>query len=46
MGWKGNKCTSSLFGISEGKNTAERPTHKLEDNIKMDLMDLGLEVVD
>jgi hypothetical protein len=33
-----------LVGKPEGKRPLERPTHRWEDNIKMDLMDVGIDV--
>jgi hypothetical protein len=35
LGWK-----------TEGKRTQRRPRHTLEDNIRMDLSEIGCEVVD
>jgi hypothetical protein len=35
-----------LVGKPEGKRPLERPRHKWIDNVKMDLLDIGLNVVD
>jgi hypothetical protein len=35
-----------LVGTPEGKNPLGRPWHKWEDNIKMDLQEVGCEVMD
>jgi hypothetical protein len=37
---------SILVGKSEGRSPFGRPRHKWEDNIKMDLREIGTEVVD
>ena len=39
----GRKCTvhRDLVGKPEGKRPLERPTHRWEDNIKMDLQEMG-----
>jgi hypothetical protein len=46
MNWGGEKCTQSLVGKPERKRPLKRPGHRWEDNIKMDLMEIGFEGVD
>jgi hypothetical protein len=45
MGEKRNVCRL-LVGRTEGKRPLGRPRHRLIDNIKMDLLEIGLDVVD
>jgi hypothetical protein len=41
-----NNTYNILVGKPEGKRLLERPIHRWEDNIRMDLMEIGWEVVD
>jgi hypothetical protein len=45
MGEKWNVCRL-LVGKPEGKRPLERPRSRWIDNIKMDLLEIGLNVVD
>jgi hypothetical protein len=45
MGEKRNECRL-LVGKPEGKRPLGRPRHRWIDNIKMDLLEVGLSVVD
>jgi hypothetical protein len=45
MGSKRNACRM-LVGKPEGKRPLERPRHRWEDNIKMDLREVGWGVMD
>jgi hypothetical protein len=40
---RGEVFTRILVGRPEGKRPLERPRHRWEDNIKMDLRDLGID---
>jgi hypothetical protein len=40
------KCIQILVGITEGKRPFRRPRHTLEDNIKTDIRQISLSVVD
>jgi len=39
--WGEERCTQRLVGIPEGKRPLGRPRCRWEDNIKMDLQDMG-----
>jgi hypothetical protein len=39
----GERCFQVLVGKPEGKRPLGRPRHKWEDNIKMDLRELGID---
>ena len=39
--WRGEGVYRVLVGKQEGKRPLERPNHKWEDNIKMDLQKVG-----
>jgi hypothetical protein len=42
---EGRGVYRNLVGRSEGKRPLERPRHRWEDNIKMDLRDIGIDGV-
>jgi hypothetical protein len=48
VAWMGEKRNvySLLVGRPEGKRLLGRPRHRWMDNIKMDLLEIGLNVVD
>ena len=41
MGGRGEMCTGFWWGKPEGKILLGRPKHRWEDNIKMDLEEVG-----
>jgi hypothetical protein len=46
MGEEMNSAYKTLVEKPEGKRTLVRPRHRWEDNIKLDLREIGLEGVD
>jgi hypothetical protein len=46
IGWINEKCIQNLVGKPEGNIAFERPGHRGEDNIQMDLKEAGYEGVD
>jgi hypothetical protein len=38
---RGGKCTGFLVGKPEGKRPLERPRHRWEEGIKIDLSEIG-----
>jgi hypothetical protein len=42
----GEKCIQSFDGKTEGKRPLGKHRHRLEDNIKMDLKEIGMQGVD
>jgi hypothetical protein len=43
MGWEGRGVYRNLVGRPEGKRPLRRPRHRWEDNIKMDLREIGID---
>jgi len=43
---RGERCVQSLLGKPEGKKSLRRPRRRWEDNIKMDLQEVGCEGMD
>jgi hypothetical protein len=43
--WLGEKCLPGLVGKPEGKRPLGRPRRRWEDNIKMDLTEIGIDGV-
>jgi hypothetical protein len=41
--WDGRGVYGVLFGRPEGKRPLERPKRRWEDNIKMDLREIGID---
>ena len=39
--WRGESCAQGAGGKLEGKRPMGRPRHRWEDNIKMDLQEVG-----
>jgi hypothetical protein len=45
MHGKGEKCAQKFFWKNEGKQPRGRPRRRLENNIKVDGMEIGCEIV-
>jgi hypothetical protein len=45
MHGRGERCLQVLVGRPEGKRPLGRPRHRWEDNIKMDLREIGIDGV-
>jgi hypothetical protein len=45
MHWGDHKCINILVGKPEGSRSLGRPGHRWKDNIKMDLRETGLGVL-